>query len=308
MKSVKNRSLKDSFIELSRGRWSVVSDASLVKEVLLFRSDLPLGLASYPILVSPVSARQGVDFVLLHAGHGLQLEAGLDTALSTALTNGCHALLFEMPRQGSSGTTTVEQNRNPSFVTLPNGTVFDFSPFPGHAAFIELDSMLGITLLAIFVQPVIDAVSFIKSNYPKSKIFMIGISGGGWTTHLAAALDPRIDWSMAIAGSEPIESAAYDYEQSHYILTRLFGYSRIYALASSHNRPHIHVFNRHDDCCFAPKEYFQHWQEGMSDLSRVMELEHSYQLFVDESSSKHDIGFDSMSILIAALQASRLIK
>lgn len=300
-----NRSLKDSFIELSRGRWPVVSDTSLVSEVLLFRSDLPLGLASYPILVSPVSARQGVDgcFVLLHAGHGLQLEAGLDTALSNALTNGCHALLFEMPRQGFSGTTTVEKNRNPSLVTLPTGTIFDFSPFAGHSAFKELELILGITLLAIFVQPVFDAVSYIKSNYPKSKIFMIGISGGGWTTHLAAAIYPRINWSMAVAGSEPIESAAYDYEQSHYILTRLFGYSRIYALAGSYNRPHIHVFNRRDNCCFKPQAYFRHWQESMSELSRVMELESNYQLFVDESASKHEIGPDSMSIFVEALNS-----
>jgi PhoPQ-activated pathogenicity-related protein len=34
-------------------------------------------------------------------------------------------------------------------------------------------------------------------------IVMAGLSGGGWTTTISAAIDPRITLSMPIAGSMP---------------------------------------------------------------------------------------------------------
>ena len=44
---------------------------------------------------------------------------------------------------------------------------------------------------------------------------MMGLSGGGWTTTLAAALDPRIDLSIPIAGSIPCNfgHTSIDFEQ-----------------------------------------------------------------------------------------------
>jgi hypothetical protein len=50
---------------------------------------------------------------------------------------------------------------------------------------------------------------------------MLGLSGGGWTTTLAAAIDPRIEVSFPTAGSTPFsfkhDTAVYndveDYEQ-----------------------------------------------------------------------------------------------
>ena len=46
------------------------------------------------------------------------------------------------------------------------------------------------------------AVNFAKAQ-GYSKIVMVGLSGGGWTTTVAAGLDPRIDLSIPIAGSLP---------------------------------------------------------------------------------------------------------
>jgi hypothetical protein len=47
------------------------------------------------------------------------------------------------------------------------------------------------------------------------RIVMMGLSGGGWTTTLAAALDPRIDLSIPIAGSIPCNfgHTSIDFEQ-----------------------------------------------------------------------------------------------
>ena len=291
--------LLDRFLVQARNIWPEFNDIEINSELRLFRSDLPLGLSSYPILISPLKPRLGGGcFVLIHAGHGPQLDAGLNIALSNAHSNGCHSMLFEMPWMG------WKANRNPGQATLPDGSIFDFSPFPLHNAFAELESKLGVNLLSVFIQPVVDAVSQIKKDFPKSKIFMIGLSGGAWTTHMAAAVDPRIDWSMAVAGSDSIESAAHDYEQSHYLLSRLFGYSRIYVLAGSHNRPHIHVYNRNDSCCFKPKPYLASWQSAVMQLSDAMKVKSAYEVMIDESAPNHQIGPTAMKPFVEALRGS----
>lgn len=47
-------------------------------------------------------------------------------------------------------------------------------------------------------------------------VVMMGLSGGGWTTTLAAALDHRISLSTPVAGSIPCDFAhtSWDFEQS----------------------------------------------------------------------------------------------
>ena len=57
--------------------------------------------------------------------------------------------------------------------------------------------------LEYLISPVITMI-----NYSKGKNFdditMIGISGGGWTTTLTAAVDTRIKFSFPVAGSYPM--------------------------------------------------------------------------------------------------------
>jgi hypothetical protein len=53
-----------------------------------------------------------------------------------------------------------------------------------------------------FIEPVILTINYaVKLGY--KHIIMAGLSGGGWSTTVAAAIDPRISLSMQIAGSIP---------------------------------------------------------------------------------------------------------
>lgn len=72
----------------------------------------------------------------------------------------------------------------------------------GHddASIIEAD---GTHPFRLFVEPVIQGLNFVSSEYAFDRIVMTGISGGGWTTDFAAALDPRIDRSYPTFGSIP---------------------------------------------------------------------------------------------------------
>jgi hypothetical protein len=58
----------------------------------------------------------------------------------------------------------------------------------------------GDRTMRYFIEPVILTINHLLSLGYK-KVFMMGKSGGGWTTTVAAAADPRISVSFPIAGS-----------------------------------------------------------------------------------------------------------
>ena len=74
----------------------------------------------------------------------------------------------------------------------------------------------GDSPLRYFLEP-----TYLTVNYAKAagyeKIYMAGLSGGGWSTTFAAAIDKRIDGSFPIAGSLPCDMRnpeSWDHPQS----------------------------------------------------------------------------------------------
>ena len=60
----------------------------------------------------------------------------------------------------------------------------------------------GDRTMRYFIEPVALAVAHAKRAGYKH-IVMSGFSGGGWTTHVAAAVIPDIQLAIAVAGSTP---------------------------------------------------------------------------------------------------------
>ena len=57
----------------------------------------------------------------------------------------------------------------------------------------------------LFIEPTVQAINYFQSANPAMKdVSMIGMSGGGWTTTMAAAIDTRIKLSIPVAGSAPL--------------------------------------------------------------------------------------------------------
>ena len=57
-----------------------------------------------------------------------------------------------------------------------------------------------------FIEPVVLSINHaLALGYDPHRIYLMGKSGGGWTTTLAAAVDPRITVSFPIAGSVPLD-------------------------------------------------------------------------------------------------------
>ena len=111
----------------------------------------------------------------------------------------------------------------------------------------------GAPVFRAFIEPIVRAVNFAASrNY--TKIALAGLSGGGWSTTLGAAIDPRIGLSVPIAGSLPCDFAeeSVDWEQSCSQPWALAAnYSTLYALAALEaGRAQVQILHEQDNCCF----------------------------------------------------------
>ena len=139
--------------------------------------------------------------------------------------------------------------------------------------------------LSTFLWPVHAAITHAFATLPGLKrVCMTGISGGGWTTTLCAAIDWRIRASIPTAGSLPLYMAGdRDAEQLLPGLEPLT-YLDLYAMAGLHPRTSTQVLHSQDVCCFnnswlsTGPDYVPAVQAVAPGFSRVMlqQTEHAY--------------------------------
>ena len=138
---------------------------------------------------------------------------------------------------------------------------------------------------------------------------MTGISGGGWTTTLCAAIDPRIERSYPVAGSHPNylrvtkvngKNSIGDYEQYAPELYRVANYLELYILGSyGQNRGQLQILNEFDTCCFFGTGYTTY-----EDIvkKRVKNLgKGSYDVFLDSSHQEHKISDQALQVIFKDL-------
>jgi hypothetical protein len=139
-----------------------------------------------------------------------------------------------------------------------------------------------------FLDMTLHSVNYLLENESFSDVNMLGLSGGGWTTTLYAALDPRVTRSFPVAGSLPLylrnaipvpadelqgqEGASWmqsiapliayqcpdlgDEEQWISSLYSIAGYPDLYVLGSyGVGRSQIQILNRNDNCCFGQAQH-----------------------------------------------------
>lgn len=151
--------------------------------------------------------------------------------------------------------------------------------------------------LKFFLEPTLASLNYLEKHFPRYRDFtMIGLSGGGWTTTVYAAVDRRIKLSIPVAGSLPLylshERYGYDIEQRLDGFYRLAGYLDLYLLGIlGKERRQIQILNRHDDCCFGERQH----DPGLTGLlfePAVREYERRVQMVA------HEPGFGSFRVII----------
>ncbi len=168
-----------------------------------------------------------------------------------------------------------------------------------HDDFEKLPRFTPSAELKFFLQPVFQTVEDFSQRHPDWQIQLAGLSGGGWTTVLAAAIDSRIDRSVSIAGSMPITTWTSeedaDREQTLPGIAGRLDYQDLYVLMTYPNRNATLVYNTHDPCCFAPGETSWAWEESVR--SAAGELGGTLNVLYQQS-DLHDIGQEGLGAIL----------
>lgn len=110
--------------------------------------------------------------------------------------------------------------------------------------------------LRYFLEPAVNSISYALARKSYLRVAAAGISGGGWTTTMLAAVDPRITHSYAVAGSVPLAyrapGHAGDWEQYKALdVWGTFDYFDMYLMAVAEpSRRAMLIYNGADPCCF----------------------------------------------------------
>ncbi len=266
------------------------SDLASLKTIneLIVRMDYGLDSKIYHFF--PKNPNQRV--VLYHQGHNGNFILG-KSVIKALLDEGYTVLGFSMPLKGMNGQPMVNLPELGLLKITGHDKMKFLKPAAGHP-------------VQYFVKPVVAVINYLKKNYKFEDITMIGISGGGWTTTLAAALDTRIQNSFPVAGTYPVylRSESHrdwgDWEQTIPGMLRTANYLDMYVLgAYGKGRRQVQVINRYDACCFAGlkwKTYNEKVEQRVKSLGKG-----SWSLLFDQTHHEHKISAFAMKNILDIL-------
>lgn len=239
---------------------------------------MDFGLDSKIYHFNPKSKKNRI--VLYHQGHRGDFIKG-KSVIKKFLENDYSVLAFSMPLTGMNSTPLVNLSKFGFLKLTEHDHIKFLNPTSGHP-------------IKYFIEPIVVAINYLKQNFKYEDITMVGLSGGGWTTTLAAAVDSRIKNSFPVAGSYPIYLRSEskrdwgDWEQNIPELLRKSNYLEMYILGSyGEGRKQVQIINKYDACCFAGTK----WKTYYSEVSdRVKNLNKGdWDLWLDDTHKEHKV-------------------
>jgi hypothetical protein len=251
------------------------------------------------------------ELVILHHGHACTFD---DDPSPEDIGFGMQRTIKALLREGYAVLGVFMPHKRPGDCT------------GGHDAMFELPTTGN--PMKYFLEPTAISLNYLKTrstsdHFPTYRAFhMVGLSGGGWTTTVYAAIDPTIRCSFPIAGTIPLylrsRGSVGDREQTDAAFYRLAGYPDLYILgASGKGRRQIQILGRRDNCCFGeaqhdPTTTGMTYAEAMHEYeSRVQAAareigDASFRLEIDETAPSHMISNHTIQdILLPELRKSR---
>lgn len=285
-KSLPTQVSKDHLDNQYKGISSLVQVDELVTE-------MDFGLRSIAHHFHPVAPNGKV--VIYHQGHLGDFNLGLPT-IGRFLDGGYAVLAYSMPLKGMNNQPTVLLPRQGYLKLTSHDHLKFLTPSEGHP-------------IRYFIEPVLIGLNYIQRNYAYSSVAMLGISGGGWTTTLAAAVDTRIELSFPVAGSYPIYLRSGeprdwgDYEQTEPAILNTANYLELYVLGSvGQNRKQVQVVNLYDSCCFGGlgwKTYKDLVERSVDQLGAG-----AFSVFLDETHKEHKLSDSALEQILESLAQS----
>jgi len=226
--------------------------------------------------------------IVYHGGHCTPHCSTGPRAIEYFLERGFSVLAYWMPLYGP--------NLDPDWDWPPGR----------HDYFIGFEDEGGGAMKAFFHQLAI-GINYVKAQFDYDDISMTGYSGGGWTSTLYPALDPRIDNSFPIAGTMPrsfLDPATGDFEQK--IVNRMYNIATYldfyYLAATGAGRRHIQMLNLNDPCCFAAaglEDEIAEYETGVQ--QRLGTRGGSFSVYVVQDHNGHEIAFEALAFIHSVL-------
>lgn len=243
--------------------------------------------------------------VIVNSGHrrGRAFSYGVNEAANRFLSEGFNVLMTDMPLVGFNTNTTI---------VLPNGggtTTIGKGGTSGHnEMFAKVAPVIepGGAVFRFFLEPMVQGINYFLKTTPNAQdVSFVGLSGGGWSGHMLAALDTRIKQSFPIAGSYPLycrpPGMSHDAEQFYAPLygetdsngdgipdtaAGVASWLEIYALGGyGPGRRQIQILNLYDSCCFSG-DAFKTYTNFVSTVVRNLG-EGEWSFYSDSSHSNH---------------------
>jgi hypothetical protein len=268
--------------------------AANLRNVSRWSVTMQYGWTSLFTLFAPVTTRPGGSAgMIYHAGHD-QACTNEQYFIKQFVAAGYVVACLDMPLTGANaGNKIVAHERGDLLIREHE----------------EMEQLRTATFnpLSLFVTPVSIVVNHFVSQ-GVNEIAMAGLSGGGWTTDLAAALDKRIDISFSVAGSMPFYARAWakpagqsigDYEQWLPGLQDIVDYFDLYMLAGQNARHH-NIYIVDDDCCFGGHAA-DHWKSFLSE--RMADIGGQYSIFYDTTTDDHMVSTWTTGQILARVSA-----
>jgi pimeloyl-ACP methyl ester carboxylesterase len=267
-----------------------IADARFAGLPALARADriivrMDFGLDSKILHLVP--SRPNGTLVIVHGGHAD--VAGLRDVVARLLERGFAVAAFDMPMFGANARPAVRAGQLGRIVLDDHGKLEWLTPAAGLRE-------------QVLLEPVPVALNLLAPRY--RRVAMLGLSGGGWTTTFAAALDPRIAMSFPVAGSRPpdieVGPTWGDFEQNDPALYSHFSYLDLYLLGAAGNgRRQLQILNEFDPCCFAGRAA-ETYRAPLAAQAR--RLAGRFDLLIDDTHREHRISDWATERIVEALE------
>ena len=227
------------------------------------------------------------NLVIYHQGHSGDFISGKDD-IAFLIDEGYSVLALSMPLLGMNDQPIIDLDD------------FGKIKLTSHNQFHFLEST-DFSPVKFFVEPIGVSLNYLDEYFDFNSYYMLGISGGGWTTVLFSAIDDRISENYSVAGSFPMfmrsdSKNIGDYEQIIPELYSITNYLELYLMGSFGNeRKLVLIYNEFDPCCFSGNDYEQFPFDDVLKTKISNIGEGQFNVIVDREQNKHVISNDILS-------------
>lgn len=276
------------------------ADLDNLKQIDRLTVNMEWGLTSTAYHFIPAEANG--KLLIYHGGHDGDFILAKDL-ISFFLKNGFAVVGMSMPLEGPNNRPVVEIERVGKVQLAFHDQLKLLKMKSGHP-------------VQLFLTPVAVVLNYAQPlNY--DSVVMTGVSGGGWTTTIYAAVDPRITRSYPAAGTLPLHlredrnrtnSAQRpadwgDYEQTIPELHSIANYLDLYILSSlGEQRKQLQIVNKNDPCCLGG-EAFRTYEGVINERVRNFGGG-SFAVYLDTKNTRHSISNEAMKVILDDVTAA----